>query len=154
MEPVSLTELKSGPVEPFARQLSLLTVTNGVGGRNGTEKQEQHTGTCKKREIKGSPKFPPQEPTMEKSGGIRLNNRAPWQKQPLRTVMVHTGDLWAPSLIFSLRMWGVPVTMIPLPCSVSVPNMFPRSISAQPLTTLAVGSPPSNTFSHFPPLLL
>lgn len=76
MEPVSLTELKSGPVEPFAKQLSSLTVTNGVGGQNGTEKkQEQHTGTCKKREIKGSPEFPPQEPAMEKSGGIRLNNR-------------------------------------------------------------------------------
>lgn len=74
-EPVSLTELKSGPVEPFARQLSLLTFTNGVGGRNGTEKQDQHTGTCMKREIKGSPKFPPQEPAMGKSGGIRLNNR-------------------------------------------------------------------------------
>lgn len=62
-------------MEPFARQLSLLTFTNGVGGRNGTEKQDQLTGTCMKREIKGSPKFPPQEPAMGKSGGIRLNNR-------------------------------------------------------------------------------
>ena len=58
MEPVSLTELKSGPVEPFAKQLSLLTVTNGVGGRNGTEKNRNNTqGHARNVKLKAHQSF-------------------------------------------------------------------------------------------------
>lgn len=70
MEPVSLTD------ETFARQSSSLTFTNSVGGRNGDIKTGTIHRDMQKHEIKGSPNTPSQESIMEKSGGIRLNNRS------------------------------------------------------------------------------
>lgn len=87
----------------------------------GHKKQEQNTGTCRNMKLKA-------RRTWRKVGGIRLSNRGFLAGGIVTDCNgVHRRSVGSLPHILCADV-RVPVPMVPLPCPVSVPNMFSRSI--------------------------